>query len=39
MRAGIAGGDFRKVDPRQTALTLVAMTVFYFAAASVLAEL
>ena len=39
IRDGIAGGDLRKVDPRQTALTLVAMTVFYFAAAPVLAEL
>ena len=39
IRAGIAGGDFRKVDPRQTALTLVAMTVFYFSAAPVLREL
>jgi TetR/AcrR family transcriptional regulator len=39
IRAGIECGDFRKVDPRQTALTLVAVTVFYFAAAPVLAEL
>ena len=39
IRAGIAQGEFRKVDPRQTALTLVAMTVFYFAAAPVLGEL
>lgn len=39
IRAGVASGDFRKVDVRQTALTLVAITVFYFAAAPVLAEL
>ena len=39
IRAGIARGDFRKVDPRQTAITVVAMTVFYFAAAPVLGEL
>jgi Tetracyclin repressor-like, C-terminal domain len=39
IRAGIARGEFREVDPRQTVLTLVAMTVFYFAAAPLLAEL
>jgi TetR/AcrR family transcriptional regulator len=39
IRAGIARGEFREVDPQQTVLTLVAMTVFYFAAAPVLAEL
>jgi hypothetical protein len=39
IRAGIARGEFRNVDPQQTVLTLVAMTVFYFAAAPVLAEL
>jgi len=32
-KAGIARGGFRNVDPRQTALTLVAMTVIYFTAA------
>ena len=36
---GIARGEFREVDPQQTVLTLVAMTVFYFAAAPVVAEL
>jgi AcrR family transcriptional regulator len=39
IRAGIARGEFREVDPRQTVLTLVAMTVFYFAAAPVVGEL
>jgi TetR/AcrR family transcriptional regulator len=39
IRAGIAQGEFRKVDPQNTALTLISMTVFYFAAAPVLAEL
>ncbi len=39
IRAGIARGEFREVDPGQTVLTLVAMTVFYFAAAPLLAEL
>jgi len=39
IRAGTAAGEFRKVDPRQTALTLVAMMVFYFAGAPVLGEL
>jgi len=39
IRAGISRGEFRRVDPQHTALTLIAMTVFYFAAAPVLAEL
>jgi TetR/AcrR family transcriptional regulator len=39
IRAGIARGEFRKVDPQNTALTLIAITVFYFAAAPVLGEL
>lgn len=39
IRSGIARGEFRRVDPQHTALTLIAMTVFYFAAAPVLAEL
>jgi TetR/AcrR family transcriptional regulator len=39
IREGIAQGEFREVDPQQTVLTLIAMTVFYFAAAPVLAEL
>lgn len=39
IRAGIAEGEFREVDAQQTVLTLVAMTVFYFAAAPLLAEL
>jgi TetR/AcrR family transcriptional regulator len=39
IRAGTQRGEFRRVDPQQTVLTLIAMTVFYFAAAPVLAEL
>ena len=39
IRAGIARGEFRRVDPQNTAVTLIAMTVFYFAAAPVLVEL
>lgn len=39
IRAGITEGEFRDVDPQQTVLTLIAMTVFYFAAAPVLREL
>jgi TetR/AcrR family transcriptional regulator len=39
IRAGIARREFRNIEPQQTVLTLVAMTIFYFAAAPVLAEL
>jgi TetR/AcrR family transcriptional regulator len=39
VRAGIAQGEFRRVDPQNAAVTLIAMTVFYFAAAPVLGEL
>jgi AcrR family transcriptional regulator len=39
IRAGMARNEFRRVDPQHTVLTLIAMTVFYFAAAPVLAEL
>ncbi len=39
IRSGIARGEFRRVDPRNTVVTLIAMTVFYFAAAPVLGEL
>jgi TetR/AcrR family transcriptional regulator len=39
IRAGIARGEFRRVDPQNTAVTLISMTVFYFAAAPVLGEL
>jgi len=39
IREGIARGEFRRVDARQTILTIIAMTVFYFAAAPVVAEL
>jgi len=39
IRAGIASGEFRRVDPQNTAVTLIAMSVFYFAAAPVLGEL
>ncbi len=33
---GISGGEFRRVDARNTALTIVSSMVFYFAAAPVL---
>ena len=39
IRAGIAKGEFRRVDPQHTLFSLVAMTVFYFAAAPVLSQL
>lgn len=39
IRSGVARGEFRRVDPQNTAVTLIAMTVFYFAAAPVLREL
>jgi TetR/AcrR family transcriptional regulator len=39
IRAGIAQGEFRRVDPRHTLFSLVAMTVFYFAAVPVLTQL
>ena len=39
IEAGIAAGDFRPVDPHHTVLTIIAMTVFYFAAAPVLSEM
>ena len=38
IRAGIAKGEFRRVEPRHTIFNLVAITVFYFAAAPVLTE-
>ena len=39
IREGIARGEFRRVDPRHMVLSVIAMTVFYFAAAPVIAEL
>jgi TetR/AcrR family transcriptional regulator len=39
IRAGIAEGEFRRVEPQHTLFSLVAMTVFYFAAAPVLTKL
>ena len=39
IRAGIAAGEFRRIDPQHTLFSLVAMTVFYFAAAPVLTQL
>jgi TetR/AcrR family transcriptional regulator len=39
LRAGIAGREFRRVDPQHTLFSLIAMTVFYFAAAPVLTQL
>jgi TetR/AcrR family transcriptional regulator len=39
IEAGIAAGEFRRVDAHHTVLTIVAMTVFYFAAAPVLSQI
>jgi TetR/AcrR family transcriptional regulator len=39
VREGAESGEFRRVDPPQAVLTIIAMTAFYFAAAAVLAEL
>jgi hypothetical protein len=39
IRAGIAQGEFRRVHPQHTLFSLVAMTVFYFAAVPVLTQL
>ncbi len=39
IQAGMEAGEFRTVDPVHTVLSLIAMTVFYFAAAPVLGEL
>jgi len=39
IREGIAAGEFRRVEPQHTIFTLVAMTVFYFAAVPVLTEM
>jgi TetR/AcrR family transcriptional regulator len=39
IRAGIAEGEFRRVEPQHTLFSLIAMTVFYFAAAPVLTQL
>lgn len=39
IRDGISRREFRDVDPPQTVLTLVAITVFYFAAAPVVSQL
>jgi TetR/AcrR family transcriptional regulator len=39
LRAGMAKAEFRRVDPQQTLFSLVAMTVFYFAATPVLTQL
>jgi len=39
IRAGIAKGEFRRVDPQHTLFSLVAMTVFYFAATPLLTQL
>jgi AcrR family transcriptional regulator len=36
---GVAAGEFRRVDAHNTVFTIVAMTVFYFAAAPVLSEI
>jgi AcrR family transcriptional regulator len=39
IRAGITQREFRRVDPQHTLFSLVAMTVFYFAAVPVLTQL
>lgn len=39
IEAGIASGDFRRVDAHHTVLSIIAMTVFYFAAAPVLSAI
>lgn len=39
IRAGMAKGEFRRVDPQHTLFSLVAMTVFYFAARPVITQL
>ena len=39
IESGIAAGECRRVDPEHTVLTIIAMTVFYFAAAPLLNEL
>jgi TetR/AcrR family transcriptional regulator len=36
LRRGIRAGEFRAVDPEHTAISLVALTVFYFSAAPVI---
>ncbi len=36
---GISAGEFRRVNPRETVTTLIAMTTFYFAAAPLLSEM
>jgi AcrR family transcriptional regulator len=36
---GIRAGEFRRVDPRHTVTTLIAMTTFYFAAAPLLSAM
>jgi TetR/AcrR family transcriptional regulator len=38
IRAGVLRGEFRRVDPQHTTVTLLGMTIFYFAAAPVLGE-
>ena len=39
LRAGIRRGDFRRVDVDNTVVSLIALTVFYFAAAPVLSQI
>ncbi len=36
---GISAGEFRAVDPAQTVISLISLTIFYFSAAPVLREL
>ena len=39
IEAGIATGEFRRVDSHHTVLTIIAMTIFYFAAAPVISQI
>ena len=39
IRAGIQSGQFRRVDPQHTTVTLLGTTIFYFGAAPVLGEM
>jgi len=39
IKAGIAAGEFRGVDPAHMVLSIIAMTAFYFSAAPVLQEI
>ncbi len=38
VKEGVAAGEFRSVDPAQSVISMIAMTVFYFSAGPVLRE-